>query len=52
MNKNLNEQQLKSICDVLAHTDKGLSKTEATNILHECNITIVGDGSSSDGNTS
>lgn len=51
MNKVLNEQQLQSICDVLAHTSNGLTKSELKHILQQCNITDVGDGSSSNGYT-
>ncbi|MDU1847376.1 MAG: hypothetical protein E6778_17735 [Niallia nealsonii] len=33
VSKTLSEQHLKAICDVLADTNKGLTKTEITNIL-------------------
>ena len=51
MNKSLNEQQLQSICDVLAHTCNGLSKSELKHILQQCNMTDEGDGSTSNGYT-
>lgn len=51
MFKPLNEQQLKSICDILAHTYNGLTKSELGHILDQCEIADVGDGSSSNGYT-
>ena len=44
--KDLNEQFLKAICDVLADTNEGLTKKEITNLLHQCKIKLVDDGSS------
>lgn len=40
----LNEQQLKSICAVLADTNNGLTKTEIKSILHSCHIEETDDG--------
>lgn len=51
MNKNLDEQQLKAVCDVLAHTEKGLTKDELTQILRQNGMAIVDDGSSYNGIT-
>lgn len=44
--KGLNQQQLKAICDVLADTSKGLTKSELSRLLHQCQIQLVDDGSS------
>ena len=41
----LNEQQLKSICSILADTSRGLTKTELRSTLHSCGIDEVDDGS-------
>lgn len=41
----LNEQQLKSICSILADTSRGLTKTELRSTLHNCGIDEVDDGS-------
>jgi uncharacterized protein (TIGR02391 family) len=49
MNKELNEQQLQSICDVLGHTSNGLTKSELKTILQQCNIGDAGDGTSTNG---
>lgn len=43
----LNEQQLKSICGILADTNRGLTKTELKSTLHNCGIDEVDDGSRS-----
>lgn len=43
----LNEQQLKSICGILADTSRGLTKTELKSVLHNCGIDEVDDGSRS-----
>lgn len=40
----LNEQQLKSICGILADTSRGLAKNELTEILQRCQISPVDDG--------
>ena len=50
-NKILNEQELQAICDILAHTNAGYTKTELTHLLRQCRITVVDDGSSSNGYT-
>ncbi len=49
--KNLNEQQLKAICDVLADTNRGLTKTELKRLLKQCDIEAVDDGSTKNGYT-
>lgn len=51
MNKNIDEQQLKAICDVLAHTEKGLTKDELIQVLRQNGMAIVDDGSSYNGTT-
>ena len=50
-NKILNEQQLKAICDVLADTGRGLTKTELTRLLEQCQIALMDDGKSNNGYT-
>ena len=47
MNIPLNGQQLKAICDALADTDRGLTKTELSHLLQQCQIPLVDDGRSS-----
>lgn len=42
----LDQQQLKALCGVVAHTSKGLTKSELTTLLGQCGIYIVDDGSS------
>ena len=49
--KALNQQQLKAICDVLADTNRGLTKTELSRLLQQCQIQLVDDGHSSNGYT-
>lgn len=49
--KILNQQQLKAICDVLADTNRGLTKTELSRLLQQCQIQIIDDGRSSNGYT-
>ncbi|NLA25847.1 MAG: hypothetical protein GX878_00470 [Firmicutes bacterium] len=49
MNKSLNEQQLKAICNALADTNKDLTKTELSRLLEQCQIALADDGSYSDG---
>ncbi|HZH72755.1 MAG TPA: TIGR02391 family protein [Mariniphaga sp.] len=51
INKILNEQQLKAICDVLADTNRGLTKTELARLLKQCQIPVMDDGKSSNGLT-
>lgn len=46
----LMEQQLKSICAVLADTNRGLTKTELSQSLHHCRIVAVDDGNRNIGN--
>ncbi len=48
MNKKLDGQQLKALCDVIADTDRGLTKTELRRLLTDCRIELVNDGSSYD----
>ena len=42
--KNLDKQQLKAVCDVLAETNLGYTKTELTRLLEQSKIEIVSDG--------
>jgi len=49
--KILNEQQLKAVCDVIADTNRGLTKTELSRMLEQCQIQLVNDGKSSNGYT-
>ena len=49
--KTLNQQQLKAICDVLADTSRGLTKTELSILLQQSQIQLVEDGHSSNGYT-
>jgi len=51
IDKILNEQQLKAICNVLADTNQGLTKTELTHLLEQCQISVMDDGKSSNGFT-
>ena len=44
INRILDEQQLKAVCDVLAETNLGYTKTELTRLLQQCRIEIVSDG--------
>jgi len=46
----LSEQQLQSICTVLADTNRGLTKTELTHTLQLCRITAIDDGKRNIGN--
>lgn len=43
--KTMNEQQIGSLCDVVAHTSNGLTKSEITHLLRQCNIEVAEDGS-------
>lgn len=47
----LDEQQIKAVCDVLAETSLGYTKTELTRLLQQSKITIVSDGKVSNGYT-
>lgn len=49
MNNPLNEQQLKAICNALADTTRGLTKTELSRLLEQCQIPLADDGRRSDG---
>jgi uncharacterized protein (TIGR02391 family) len=49
--KELNGQQLKALCDVLADTSRGLTRTELKRFLEQCQIPLVDDGKSSNGYT-
>lgn len=51
MDIELNQQQLKSICDVLADTSRGLTKSELSLKLGQSGISAVDDGFKSDGLT-
>ena len=42
----LDQQQLKSLCGIVAHTSEGLTKSELTTLLGQCGICAVDDGSS------
>lgn len=44
--KILDEQQLKAVCDVLAETDSGYTKTQLTRLLQQSGIEVVSDGRS------
>ena len=46
----LSEQQLRSVCAVLADTNRGLTKTELTHTLQHCRIATVDDGNRNIGN--
>lgn len=45
----LDEQQLKSICEVLGETTKGFTKTQLKHLLQQSRIVPVSDGSNSNG---
>lgn len=49
--KMLDQQQLKAVCDVLAHTSEGFSKSELSGLLQQSQITLIDDGKSSNGYT-
>lgn len=49
--KMLDQQQLKAVCDVLAHTSEGFSKSELSGLLQQSQIALVDDGKSSNGYT-
>lgn len=44
--KTLNQQQLKAICNIVAHTSQGFTKSELKTLLVQCKIILVEDGSS------
>lgn len=49
INKTLDPQQLKAVCDVLAETDMGHTKTELTQLLQQSGIEVMSDGKMSNG---
>jgi uncharacterized protein (TIGR02391 family) len=49
--KSINQQQLRAICNVLADTNKGLTKSELSKLLQQCKIPLIDDGSKSNGIT-
>lgn len=49
-NTQLTEQQIKSICAILADTNRGLTKTELSQTLQQCRIVAVDDGNRNIGN--
>ena len=49
--KILDEQQLKAVCDVLAETSMGYTKTELTHLLQQSKIAIASDGKVNNGYT-
>jgi len=42
--RTLDQQQLKAICDIVAHTSQGLTKSELTTRLDQSGILPVDDG--------
>lgn len=46
--KKLNEQHIKALCDVFGDTSCGLTKTELSHLLSECRIELTDDGKSMD----
>lgn len=51
VNKVMDEQQLKAVCDVLGETNRGYTKTELTRLLQQSGIEPVSDGRKSNGYT-
>lgn len=51
VNKVIDEQQLKAVCDVLGETNRGYTKTELTRLLRQSGIELVSDGRKSNGYT-
>lgn len=51
VNKVIDEQQLKAICDVFGETSRGFTKTELTRLLQQTGIEVISDGSKSNGFT-
>lgn len=49
INKVIDEQHLKAICDVLGETNLGYTRTELTRLLEQSNIKTLSDGRSYDG---
>ncbi len=46
ISKCLDQQKIKAICDIVAHTSQGLTKSQLTTLLGQCRICVVDDGSS------
>jgi len=44
--RTLDQQQLKAICDIVAHTSQGLTKSELTTLLGQNGISVFDDGAS------
>lgn len=51
VNKVIDGQQLKAICDVFGETSRGFTKTELTRLLQQTGIEVISDGSKSNGFT-
>lgn len=51
VNKVIDGQQLKAICDVFGETSRGFTKTELTRLLQQTGIEVMSDGSKSNGFT-
>src|SRR5665647_1735765 len=49
--KPIDAQQLKAVYDVIADTNRGLTKTELSQLLIQCQIMLVDDGNSNNGYT-
>ena len=49
--KILDSQQLKAVCDVLAETTSGYTKTELTRLLQQSGIEVLSDGRANNGYT-
>lgn len=45
ISKCLDQQKIKAICDIVAHTSQGLTKSQLTTLLGQCRICVVDDGS-------
>lgn len=50
-NKGLDQQQLKAVCNILAHTSLGLTKTELSRLLEQSQIILLDDGYSANSYT-
>lgn len=51
MSKAISQEHLKAICDVLAHTDEGLTKSELSLKLGQCGIPLLDNGYRNNGLT-
>lgn len=49
INKSLDEQQIKAVCDILGETNLGYTKTQLSRLLQQSYIEIVSDGKQSNG---